>query len=219
MKIKTTLILAALIGFLLSAITVYFNINSKIADYKQVIKSKNDTITYYQGQNNAIIAEIKAINITNKELKAIADELITNNFGLKKQVKNLNNLVSYLEAKLLVTYHDTITIYDTLLINGIDSSFVKKFNYNTTYLDFNGIIYPSYMDFNYTYLIDFTNVSYWKRTGFLKQKELVLDISFPDPNAKLISAQNIVIKPEPRKFYQKWWFWSITGIATGLLIK
>jgi len=215
MKVKIWLIAIIVVTLILSAWTIRNNIVERFNDYKQVIEKKDNQIAYHKGENGQLIASQNVLSLTNKELKAIADDLIKDNDGLKKQVGNLKNINSYLKGKLESQVSDTIILTDTLLIG--DTLPSKKFGYDNGFLILNGIIHKNTLDFTYKYSTDFTYVTFWKRPGFLKQKELVMDFSIGDPNAILTSAQTIYIKPEPKKFYEKNWFWGLAAFSIGLI--
>jgi hypothetical protein len=218
MKIKIWIlgIIISLIVF--SGLKIYFNVAGKVNDYKDVISSKNESLKYYKGKNNQLVANQKTLQVTNKNLKKIADDVIDDNDALKSQIKGLKNLNSYLKGQLTIAGEGSTTIHETTYITNTDTIYAKTFNYKNDYLDFSGTIHKSKLDFSYTYRTDFQYVTYWKRPGFLKQKELVMDFSLNDPNAMLTSAQTINIKPDPKKFYETQWFSGLIGIGVGILV-
>lgn len=218
MKIKNwiTTIIVAIIIF--SGISIYINIKDNYSQLEDTIKYKDQKLEYYKDENNGLIAQKKVLWITNKNLKKIADNAIVNSDKLEKQIKGYKNLNTYLQGQLEIKVKDTTTIYDTLIITKNDTLYAKKFNYNNQFLDFTGVIKKNTLDFSYTYRTGFEYVTYWKRPGRFKSKELVMDFSLSDPNAILTSAQTINIKPEPEKFYQKQWFSGLVGLGIGIFI-
>ena len=66
----------------------------------------------------------------------------------------------------------------------------------------------------YRYSSDFTVTVYRKPIGWLKlKKSLVADFELKDPNGTLLNGQSFVIVESPKKFYQRWWFYTLVGAA------
>lgn len=192
---------------------------SEISDLNNTIEVKNKTVTYYEGANGKIIAQRDSYALTAKTAKKQAENLLKDNKGLEKKIKNYKNLVSHLEGQLKIKGGDTVHIIDTIIIKGDGTQVeAKKFTYNNSYLFLDGLIYNDTFDFSYTYTTSFSTTQYWKKQGLFKPKTLVVDFVLDDPSGKMTTAQSLYIKPSPKKFYEKNWFWGGVGFLGGILI-
>jgi folylpolyglutamate synthase/dihydropteroate synthase len=70
------------------------------------------------------------------------------------------------------------------------------------------VIYP-----HTTYLGDVTTTIAQEKYGFLKLKSKpVVNVSFSNPNVRVVNMQNVVVKqPKPKRLA-----WLISGIAVGI---
>jgi hypothetical protein len=186
-----------------------------------MIEVLNDSTQIYKNKENKWESEKKSFNITTAELRKHGQELGFENAGLRKQVGNLKNLVSRLEGDLEIAGEGSIVFSppDTVYLEG-DTVYVgQEFNWTNNYLTLNGTLSNSQeLDFNYKYNSTFKITTYWKKPGMFKRKDLVVNFTMSDPNAYTTSLNNVVIKPDPPKFYETRLFWGGVGFLGGLIV-
>ena len=130
---------------------------------------------------------------------------------LGEEAKRYRNIKSVTKT---VMVYDTDTIfaeYTDTVYKPIGREFCANEKYDTICgrVDSLGVvIYP-----HTTYLGDVTTTIAQEKYGFLKLKSKpVVNLSFSNPNVRLINMQNVVLKqPKPKRLA-----WLISGIAVGI---
>jgi uncharacterized lipoprotein YehR (DUF1307 family) len=130
---------------------------------------------------------------------------------LGEEAKRYRNIKSVTKT---VTVYDTDTIfaeYTDTVYKPIGREFCANEKYDTICgkVDSLGVvIYP-----HTTYLGDITTTIANEKYGFLKLKSKpVVNVSFSNPNVRVVNMQNVVVKqPKPKRLA-----WLISGIAVGI---
>jgi hypothetical protein len=130
---------------------------------------------------------------------------------LGEEAKRYRNIKSVTKT---VMVYDTDTIfaeYTDTVYKPIGREFCANEKYDTICgrVDSLGVvIYP-----HTTYLGDVTTTIAQKKYGFLKLKSKpVVNVSFSNPNVRVVNMQNVVVKqPKPKRLA-----WLISGIAVGV---
>jgi hypothetical protein len=130
---------------------------------------------------------------------------------LGEEAKRYRNIKSVTK---MVTVYDTDTIfaeYTDTVYKPIGREFCANEKYDTICgrVDSLGVvIYP-----HTTYLGDITTTIAQEKYGFLKLKSKpVVNVSFSNPNVRVVNMQNVVVKqPKPKRLA-----WLISGIAVGI---
>lgn len=169
---------------------------------------------YYQNKNREMIGQVNTQELTIADLKKLGEAAGTDNFKLKKQVGNLNNLVGFWKGQASSKGRDTVRLSDTVYLDnkGIEIK-AQKLDWTNKFLSVKGLYNPADKKFTFDYVYDlggFELTAYRKRAGFLKPKQLVTDIKFGDPSMRVTSFQGLVIK-EPKKK-----IWETRGFAFGV---
>lgn len=195
--------------------------NEELRGLQTMVEVLNDTVKVSKNREGKLVAEKRSQFITIKELQKHGQELNIDKKGLKKQVGNLNNLVAYYKGKAatsgsgsVVLTPDLTSPADTTGASPTDTSlFPRHFVWDNTYLSLTGSLSTDYkLDFTYKYRFDYEVVTYWKK------KDLVINVTFSDPNLVTTDINSIVIKPQPKKFYQTNWFWGGLGFLGGFVL-
>jgi len=130
---------------------------------------------------------------------------------LGEEAKKYRNIKSVTK---MVTVYDTDTIfaeYTDTIYKPIGREFCANEKYDTICgrVDSLGVvIYP-----HTTYLGEVTTTIANEKYGFLKLKSKpVVNVSFSNPNVRVVNMQNVVVKqPKPKRLA-----WLISGIAVGI---
>lgn len=114
-------------------------------------------------------------------------------FGAK--IKNLQS-----RTVVHVVTTDTVytTVHDTVRPDGVEG---KRFLFTDEWARINGTLFDTTAALDYAIRTGVILDRTWKRPGFLKRKELYLDITMTNPHTTLMNVQTFVIKPDPKK----WW--------------
>lgn len=205
-----------------------FGIHREVTNNRQekglqsMIEVLNDSVSHHKNAEGKWEAERKSYNLTTKELRKNGQELNLETRRLSKQVGNLKNLVADLKGELLVVGEGSVQLIpgDSIFINDSTKVFAgHRFNWTNSYLSIDGTLNDAYnLQFNYSYNVDFSVTTYWKREKMFKRKDLVVNMIFSDPNARATDLNSIVIKPNPPKFYETTWFKVGVGFLGGVLI-
>ena len=199
---------------------------SSLDRLKSAIDIKNDSVRYLEGKNGELISERTSQALTIKDLQYYGDELGINVDRLKSKVGNLKNVITHLEGELATANSGSTTLTDTLYITtnseGVPTDTIKAkvLRWTDSYLSLNGNYFPSTskFDFTYKYNVKFASTVFYKKDGLFKPKYPVVQLTFEDPNARIIDASNLIIIPDDKKFYQKPWFWGVLGLAGGFAL-
>ena len=198
-------------------------------DYKSLETAydiANDSTHYYKNKSGDLVAQRTTQNLTIQELKEHGDELGFDNKALKKQVGNMNRLVSNLKGEIsikdrIISKINKSTEIDTVIVAG-DTTFIEKefatFEHKGKYLQYQGKISENEVVIDYVYNVVFEQTSYWKPTGFLKPLQLVTDFKLEDPNARAVNLNSLTVKPPRKKFYQTTGFKVGVGFLGGAIL-
>jgi hypothetical protein len=158
----------------------------------------------YVDKNGELQQQVKTHEITVKELKENNEALGIENGKLTNQVGRLSNLVAYYQGNASVTDTFTVVNHDTTIVIRNDLIKGKWFTWTNSNLTLTGITTDLNTSITYDYKFKFTLVSYRKPQGFLGlgRGQLVTDIKFDDPLIKVNEFKGIVIKEEPKKWYE-----------------
>lgn len=222
------LMIAILLIFLYAIVDTGLNTIKDLKEEKfALLHSKDSSFTIakqYIGKNGELVSQVQTHELTIKELKETGDELGFSNKELKKQVGSLNNLVGYWKGQAGFSGRDTVRTRDTVFVDNGKKESGKLFNWSNKYLSIDGGYYPydSSVVLDYKYDIGgFELTAYRKKQGNLfnfKPSQLVADIRFGDQNMKVGSFQGMVVKEEPKKWYQTKGFWIGIGFIGGVFI-
>lgn len=198
-------------------------------DYKSLENAydiSRDSTKYYKDDNGDLVAQRTTQNLTIQELKKHGDELGFDKKALKKQVGNLNRLVSNLKGEIsvkdrIISQVTNSTETDTTIVGG-DTLYIEKdvlnFSHEGKYLQYQGKIIGSELTFDYNYNVVFDQTTYWEPAGLFKPLRLVTDFKIEDPNAKAVKLNSVVIRPPRKKFYQTTGFKIGVGFLGGAIL-
>lgn len=180
-----------------------------------VLSLKADSVRHYKLKNGEMAAQIVTNELTMSQLKHYGIELGFDNNALKKQIGSLNRLVSYWQGK--VSVRDTIhaILRDTTYIEKGVSVTESDFNWHNKYLIVNGKVIKPNIEIDYKYSVDFTLTSYRKDKTFFRRGTLVSDVVFSDPQLTTTQFKGLVIKEEPKRWYETKGFAFGLGMALG----
>ena len=132
---------------------------------------------------------------------------------LGEEAKRYRNIKSVTKVEMVYKTDTVIANYTDTIIGDcvpFGTMFTKASQFDTIsgVIDTNGvIIYP-----HTTYLGEVTTVVANEKSGFLKLKSNpVVNVSFSNPNVRISSMSNVVVKqPKPKRL-----LWLLSGIAIG----
>ena len=198
-----------------------FKSRDEMRGLQTMVEVLNDSVRVHKNKEGKLVAEKKSQYITIKELQKYNQELNLDKKGLKKEIGNLKNLVTYLRGKAQASGSGSVVLTaDTVALIAVPQAspneptiFPKHFVWTDNYLALNGTLdYQYKLDFEYTYKFDYDIITYWKK------KDLVVNITFSDPNLVTTDINSVVIKPQRKKFYERNWFWAVAGFAGGVFL-
>jgi len=165
-------------------------------DQRFMERIKSDSARAYQ-QNQVIASKDVAI-------KMLGDE-----------AKHYRNIKSVTKTKIVIV-HDTITAaYTDIVQNDTCITVGTKFYEASKYDTISGTVLSTGVQIiRSPYSVgEMTTVIADKRSGFLKLKHTpVVDISFSNPNVRLVSMGNVVVEQKKPKRLA----WLLSGLAIGL---
>lgn len=224
MKTKTIIIIAVIFITILSILLVVKNmrinnLNDTIQLQSVELSVLSDEVSVYKDKNGELTFKISAVEIEKGNLK---QSLGIAGFDIKslkeKNIKwrNLNNALRLKiessnkgTAALRDTFYIT-TNKDSLNISKPDTISAKGFKWTNNYLSLNGNISDSIrFDYKYSTNIDILQTQ--------RKKSTIVSVVLSDPNASIISGNNIIVKP-PEQWWNKWWIWGLVGVTTGIVI-
>ncbi|MDV6169535.1 hypothetical protein R1T16_13955 [Flavobacterium sp. DG1-102-2] len=173
--------------------------------------ANKDTIRYYINQIGTTTASIKALQVTNTQMKKLV---------IQKDAELALLSTHFFKTKSIIHYKSVLKI-DTIAINYLDSI---KYTFEK-----HGKIKDKWFRFNYTsdqkgFKVDSlfipnqsTVITGIKRKWLLGRETIVTEISNSNPYMSIKDIKSVeVINPDP--FYKKWYLWLACGLASGLLI-
>jgi uncharacterized FlaG/YvyC family protein len=223
--IKTFILLVAIIiaGLIVYNIISHFKWLDISNEKDRTLQVYMDSTIHYRNANGELIAQRDSYHMEAKNFKDLADQLGFDKGELKEQVGNLNNLVSRLEAELKIKGEIDTKLEDSVITiverDTVYQENIKIFNWSNDYLTLGGTIKPNDdLSIRYSYRTAFQTTNYWRRDGVFKPLHLVVDVKFDDPNAGAYDLNSIVVKPRRKRFYERSWFWFVSGVASGVVI-
>lgn len=211
----------ALIGLVIFCISSVHSCYQRGVDNDRLLSSVDSLkvqVREYKDRNGKLVSQAKTHLLTIGELREYSDQLGIEVNGLKKQVGNLNRLVSY--WKIQASARDTfyVTGVDTVFVKDGVSQTGKAFHYSNRYLTLDQLYHPGdgTLSTLYDYRIDFELTAYRKGQTLFKPGTLVTDVKFSDQNISVKEIKGLVVKEPPKKFYEKGWFWGLVGFIGGV---
>lgn len=202
-----------------------------VADQNQLLQQSVDSsfhvATTYINKNGELVHQVNTFELTIKDLRDLSEQLGFDNKALKEQVGNLKNLVGYWKGQATASGSvDNVPARDTVYITTQgDTVQAQGFTWTNNFLSLNGTYNSAGKKFAFQYKYDlggFEITAYRKREpgfkGYFKQKQLVTDINFGDPNMQVTSFQGLVIKEERKKFWETKGFAFGVGVVTGAFL-
>lgn len=174
----------------------------------------NDSVKEYKTKAGDAYFKIKVVAIENNALKK---SLALDSVSIKKlRAENVNwrDIVSVLKLKLTTTGQFTTPVRDSLVKDTTSNNVLlnkQYFNWTNHYLTFQGTIFKKVMIGDYTYQINQTLIS--EKKG----KSYIITGTIDDPNAKIISGNQIIITPTVH-WWNKWYYYVIAGTAFGVFV-
>lgn len=224
MKTKTIIIIALIFILTLSIMLIVKsrrinNLNDTIQLQSVELSILSDTVSVYKEKNGDLTFKIAAVEIEKGNLKqslGIAGLDIKSLKAKNIKWRNINNALRLkIESsnKGIASLRDTFYITtnkDSLNISKPDTIPAKSFEWTNNYLSLNGSISDS-LRFDYKYS---TNVDMLQTR---RKNSTIVSVILSDPNASIVSGNNITIKPS-KQWWNKWWIWGLAGVTTGIII-
>ena len=165
-------------------------------DYKRLkysIGVANNQIEYFRAKNGELISKVDVMILTQKELKNIYPEIITeiDNLNLKtRHLEQFSEAVISNDRNIITLLKDSI-IYDTISI--------KAFNYSDKHFSVNGIVQSDSLELNISSIDSITQVVFKgerKRPWLwvLSRRKLQQIIKSSNPNSKIIYSKFIEVE-------------------------
>jgi hypothetical protein len=208
--LQRLLIIALLLILILGLGTCYGYIkeraaNSEISDLQsELLDTKQRFIETIKRDSTREYSQKQLIADKDIAIKLLGEEA--------KRYRNIKTVTKvemvYLTDTVIANYTDTI-IGDCVAF-GTKFSKASQFDTISGVIDTNGVvIYP-----HTTYLGDMTTTIADKKTGFLKLKsDPVVNVSFSNPNVRVVGMQNVVVKqPKPKRIA-----WLLSGLVVGTI--
>lgn len=178
--------------------------------------------------NGQIASQIQGHEVTITQLKNDLGLSKDSLKHLKSQVGSLKNLVSIQKGRVSAKDTFKVHLHDTVYVDnkGVKEE-GKKFEWSNKYLDLRGFIPndETSIAIQYHYNVNFSLVTYRKPRLFtdylkfrFKQQPLVADLTFDDPNILVKKFSGVVIKDEPKKWYQTKGFIFGLGVVGGIIV-
>ncbi len=144
---------------------------------------------------------------------------------LKKQVKNIKNLLSSMKVSSVTA--------DTFKAASVDTSWVDTngvkveatgFKYADKWLNISALKSKTDSMTTVEYALNNVQRTTWQyeretKWKFWKAKHLVFEIESENPHTTVNKVQTVVVQAERRKFYETQWFAGLVGIGAGLYIR
>ncbi len=177
--------------------------------------------------NGQIASQVQDHEVTIDQLKndlGISKDSLKH---LKSQVGSLNNLVSIQKGRVSVTDTFKVPLHDTVYVDNAGAKEKgKRFEWSNNYLDLTGFIPndETSISIMYHYNVKFSLVTYRKPRPFsdylkfkFRKQPLVADLTFDDPNIQVSKFSGVVIKEEPKRWYQTKGFIFGLGAVGGII--
>ena len=213
---KTILILSAIF---IVVTFVYIGIQhrkiNRLTDQNQIqavqIAVLNDSVQIYKDKNGELNYRLSVVQVNADNLKESLEIAGWNLKQLKAKDIEWRNITNALKLKLETIGSGTAAIHDTLIIAGKDSIISNYFNWSNNHLSLNGTVDIDKVTFDYYYRTSIDIIQHKNRKGTM------VTVSLSDPNAAIVSGNNIFLTPG-RRWYEKPWLWGLAGLGAGILI-
>lgn len=213
---KTILILSAIF---IVVTFVYIGIQhrkiNQLTDQNQIqavqLAVLNDSIKVYKDKNGELNYRLSVVQVSHDNLRESLEIAGWNLKQLKAKDIEWRNITNALKLKLESVGSGQAAIHDTLLVAGKDSIISNYFNWNNNYLSLNGTVDIDKVTFDYYYRTSIDIIQHHNRKGTM------VTVYLSDPNAAIVSGNNIFLK-SGRRWYEKPWLWGLAGLTTGILI-
>ena len=204
LKHKNTFIVILIVALLFSLRGCYNNsvaINDNNDAWAKLQKQRTDSLTQVINEKGEEVTTQEQLLITEKQAKEM---LLLENESLKN-IKSKTKIITKTEIKeVFIRYDSTIFVPDSLS----DSTFIAQgFKIEDEWYGIKGItlkegIYIDKISFNNEIS---TVIGYKKDKGLkniFKSSYPVVEVINSNPYSSVVKMENIVIKPEKKKFYQ-----------------
>lgn len=219
-KILPYLVIVALAAILLQTCVDRRN---EVARYKDNLRISRDSVKHFIDKNGQLVSQVQSMQLTASELKEQSEELGIDKKRLEKQVGNLNNLVLYYKGLAVSKGTGTTKAKDSIVTTIADNGdTVKrkaktiKWNNGSLFLDETYFPDTDSMKIAYQYKTGIELTAFYRRDFiFIGKKNLFVEVKFTDPNASMVDAQAVKVDLPPKKWYERWWFYILAGVAAG----
>ncbi len=207
-------------GFVLFLLYSYFSLSHKLNNERNLsnlqaveISTLRDSVKTVRNKVGQLTFQVASADIQKKQLKDALELAGYDIKSLKEREIQYRKINSILKARLEAIGSITTTVRDTFTVVKTDTvRFQSLANTSNGYLSiFNASIQNQKLNFSYRYNVGF---DFFQTTH---KNKTVVSVMLTDPNAEIISANSITVTHKKR-FFQKPWFWAVTGFTTGLLL-
>lgn len=187
---------------------------------KTIADSAYVDVQTYKLKDGTNVAQIQTLEATNKDVELAFASMSIDKKVLEEKIGNLNKLVTYYEGKISMDEFLNSPGKDTVIIEVNNGDTVrtmdKVFKWSGKWLTLTEVYYPGVdsLKRRYQYDVEFNIVSYRKGKTLFKPGVLYSDLTFTDPAIKTQKFTAIVIKEEPKK----WWETKASAAGIGFLI-
>jgi len=212
------------IGLIVVFSVVLFVQHIKINRLNDDVQIKNvelstlkDTVLTVVTRNGQLISTVNSVQIEKDNIKESLQAMGLDLKALKDENIKLKTLNFVLNAQLTSSGDVATPTKDTFRIpdDGGDSirySIVSDWT-DTRLSLFNGIVENNNLTFDYTYNLRFKLLSNTE-----KNKTIVTFVPDDKTGKTLISSANSITIIHKKKWWEKWWIWTIVGATGGILI-
>lgn len=191
----------------------YYSCNNKreattITDFYQPAQK----VIIKRGVDSSEYAKVKQVALTASMLKHSNDSLIKSIRKYSKRSKNLKSITyvnNEVRGSIFVPVHDTL----------IDSSLVRKFNFNDKWLTLDGTVGIDTAGIKYNIRNEFVFVERLERSKWYKPKTSVILVHSKNPNTYTTGMTSYKVTPKQKKFYNTRVFNILVGVGIGMAVK
>ena len=214
---KSNIIIAGIFTCLLYS---YFCVTNELSQAREIsnlqaveISTLRDSVKTVVTKNGLLTFQVASAEIQKNQLKDALDLAGYDIKSLNEREIEYRKINSILKARLEATGSITTTVRDTFTVVKTDTvRYQSLASTSNGFLSiFDASIRYQKLNFSYRYNVDF---DFFQTTH---KNKTVVSVMLTDPNAEIISANSIIVTHKKR-FFQKPWFWAVTGFTTGLII-
>lgn len=198
------IIIAILLAFMILALLHIHEQDHRTRGLESALNERDAQLITYRSANGKLISEKQVAQLRVKELQDAYPKLETELQQMKVKVKNLQayskqEFVSEGSGQLKVTHipYDTASFVWETFTTGTPQTKFQPFAVvvQDGYLDFQAEVYDSLnAPYHYQYRDTITTVFHFKRKWFMGRKTLYSSSMLQNPEAKVISSTNILVK-------------------------